>query len=451
MDQQNYHSISKKLRFLLSPQNMEHIFQIIFNILILLIALRIGKTSVFLVFLLCLNFGKMILDHRLSIPKRIDLLLLTLAFGSYFIIEIINMDNLSMARIFSLGFHLLSMPLLYWLGWQVINAQHTILQQHALFQRTVFLITGGNVLFAFLSLFKKMAFPAWYDAAFLAGRYGDNGLNSSYWILSVVDFWNNETILATGYNMHFVYLIALFPIMLWFRRYRILSIGVVIGAIVALWAIDITGSRSNLMLILISLMFAIWYKYMTITKIPVPDAKSPRQMIITRLKFILSIVLILLTVLVLVFVIDDFHLLRSSDMFQKKGFGIDSILQDARWKFSLDVLKAIPSHPFGKIDLIAAHNLWLDIARAAGIIPMSLLILYSLTNMKLAKDIWQKFDKDSLTRLMGLSILLILNISFFLETIIRDLTSQLMFYNLIIGMLSRLVDDSEPIRLRLRP
>ena len=55
-----------------------------------------------------------------------------------------------------------------------------------------------------------------------------------------------------------------------------------------------------------------------------------------------------------------------------------TISEDGRWTMWATVIKDIPIHPFGNITSVrAAHNIYLDVARESGVIPMVLLFIFT--------------------------------------------------------------------------
>jgi hypothetical protein len=254
-----------------------------------------------------------------------------------------------------------------------------------------------------------------------------------------MDLWNNNIIVATEYNMHYLYLIALIPL-IFFSDKRNIRLYLTFSAILTIWATYITGSRSNVMLILLSILFGLWYKKYRDT-LHTNLLKSNSEIVgNSHLRILISILAIFVVIAGLVVAIDASNILDQSLMFKQKGFGIQEILYDPRWTFAFEVLKNLRYQPFGNMVIDWAHNVWLDVAHEVGIIPMIFLLIFSFHNIKLVKTIWLKFEWKSTSRLIALSTIFLINISFFLEPVIKGSTQHFLFYSLIIGMLNGYIE-----------
>lgn len=59
-----------------------------------------------------------------------------------------------------------------------------------------------------------------------------------------------------------------------------------------------------------------------------------------------------------------------------------SVSQNLRWRYASDILKLLPHYPLGNIPYDHyAHNLWVDIAKEAGLIPFVLYILFCILSV----------------------------------------------------------------------
>ena len=119
---------------------------------------------------------------------------------------------------------------------------------------------------------------------------------------------------------------------------------------------------------------------------------------------------------------------------------------NGRLKTMVQVLKGLPQYPMGNMPYKNAHNMWIDVARVAGIIPMVLLIVYTVmiirTLIKLTKN--QILPQEVKTLFLTLTLCLL--ISFAIEPVIEGRPFNLMFFCMINGMcaaLAKVQDVSE--------
>lgn len=410
-----------------------YLLNYIFYMLLFLFAFRFWKASV-LFFMLFVTICVVAASRKVHpIPRNLDFLFLTLSFLSYFLIDQIHHGSFDPVYLLSQAFHLLSMPLAYWMGWILIRSQ-SIEKKEATFRHAIFVLAAGGSAYAFLSHIKKLAYPDLFLLAFSRTKYAYLGVESHGAKRSVLDLWNNDIIVATEYNMHYLYLIALFPLIFFYdknnQKYKMSII-----ALLPIWAAYVTGSRSNIMLIIFSILFGIWYKISQD-----PNKKNLNSDIHngtgkTSVKIVRLIIVTLLIAIFLLFLLDVSNILDRS-LFNERGLSIKELVNDARWTFAFNVLKNIQHQPFGNMNIDWAHNVWLDVAHEVGFIPMIFLILFSIQNSILAKKVWQTFEKNSISRLIALSTLFLINISFFLEPVIKGSTQHFLFYTLIVGMLN---------------
>lgn len=119
-----------------------------------------------------------------------------------------------------------------------------------------------------------------------------------------------------------------------------------------------------------------------------------------------------------------------------------SILEDTRWSVYLKVISQIPLHPFGgyKMNLGGlsfAHNLWLDVLNAAGLIPFILLIIFTFMNLKNLYRIIisNKVELNFKIIIFSISIGFLLN--FMVEPILEGVPFMFLSYCLINGMIKK--------------
>ena len=95
---------------------------------------------------------------------------------------------------------------------------------------------------------------------------------------------------------------------------------------------------------------------------------KPAKVTFFSTKRALVLILVILSIALSLFIlIKNSETDKVSRVFQ---IGIQDILRDGRWPVAWAVIQNIPKQPFGNMDMYWAHNLWLDVARVAGVIPM---------------------------------------------------------------------------------
>lgn len=400
-----------------------------FLILLFVFSIRIWKPSFVFLALAIITLIVTIKNKRIRINA--DSIVLFLAFFSYLITDLFNRNDFSLSYILSQGFHLISIPVFYWIGLTILDVV-PVNRSVAIYKNSLYIAASGTALYGILSVLKKVMFPDLYAAAYLSSRYADNGLDSEHAIRSVLDIWNNKIIYATELNTQFLFVIALFPAIFFIKDHLKRSILLAISMILVIWAGVETASRTNILMIVITILlgFAIAVDQFLLNK------NNPIKIV----RSLIQKYWLFLTVLIVGIISSLYFLIQSANGFQLQRIMLirpENIVNDGRWPVAMAVIKNIPKQPFGNMDMYWAHNLWLDVARVAGIIPMVILIIFTIMTFIRGTSFirtYRKSDPDMMALTFG--VLVVLNISFFLEPVIEASPQNFMIYALLMGMIA---------------
>lgn len=401
----------------------------LFLILLFIFSIRIWKPSFIFLALAIITLIVSIKNKKIMINT--DLIVLFLAFFSYLITDLFNRNDFSLSYILSQGFHLISIPVFYWIGLTIIDVVPNK-RSTAIYKNSLYIAASGTALYAILSVLKKVMYPDLYAASYLSSRYAEKGLDSEHAIRSVLDIWNNKIIYATEVNTQFLFAIALITGLFNIKGHIKRSILLTIAIILIIWAGVETASRTNLLMIIIALVLG--------TAITIDQFLINNDNPIKKIGGLIRKYWLVFSLLAIGIASSLYFLVQSANGFKfQRVLQIrpENIVNDGRWPVAMAVIKNIPNQPFGNMDMYWAHNLWLDVARVAGIIPMVILLVFSF--MTLVRGVsfirsYRKADPDVMALAFG--VLVILNISFFLEPVIEASPQNFMIYALIMGMIA---------------
>lgn len=186
------------------------------------------------------------------------------------------------------------------------------------------------------------------------------------------DYWTGNSVPATQHNIYFLPTLAIaFPGMLFIKNHKILYGATLISIIYFIWFSILSRSRTPLIILTIILTSeALVFFVLNFNKI--------------KKKYSIISVAVFLALLGCISLIIWYKrdVFISSSLFttiSRDG----GILHNVRFQAQLNVLKQLFVYPFGgyQMDLAGlnyAHNVWLDMANAAGIIPFVLMVAYTL-------------------------------------------------------------------------
>lgn len=201
-------------------------------------------------------------------------------------------------------------------------------------------------------------------------------LGSDFQVRRWMDFWTGSDVPATQHNFYYLPVMALvFPALLYIKRRKLVCSLILIAAVFSLWFSLITQSRS---LLFIFMLVFIWEIFLLV----VYNWKDKKR----RRKIFCCGGIVLAVLIVAGWLVwlnrDAIQLTSFYTIFSRDG----GILHNVRFQAQYNVVKQLFVYPFGgyHMDLAGlnyAHNVWLDMANAAGVIPFVLMLVYTLLGM----------------------------------------------------------------------
>jgi hypothetical protein len=123
-----------------------------------------------------------------------------------------------------------------------------------------------------------------------------------------------------------------------------------------------------------------------------------------------------------------------------------SVSQNARWTYASDILKLLPSYPLGGMNYPHyAHNLWVDIAKDAGIIPFAAYIVFALLSVKAGWRVLVDKKMKVLDKVFFVTVLLGLFMVFFTEPVMEGSPITFTIFCFIVGGVSSAMQSEQKI------
>ncbi|MGM9679878.1 MAG: O-antigen ligase family protein [Eubacteriales bacterium] len=287
-------------------------------------------------------------------------------------------------------------------------------------KRTVAVICAGTTCFALACTVYKFFHSDLYHSLVLRSdiyytmqeRYGLN-------------VWSHELIHPTNLNSACIFSVLLLYFVAKYVKSKSVRIAYGASVAVAFAVLYATATRTNLVMLPIGLVLGILFSGHKIS------LKLTRKRLI-----VILIIACVLSVGVLLFsdVLENSLLANRTES-----------LSNNRIRSIITVLKAIKDYPMGNMPYTNAHNMWVDVARVSGIIPMLLLIAYTLmilrTLLKFKRNTVLPVEMKNLFLTLTVGLL----ISFSFEPVIEGRPFNLMFFCMLNGMcaaLARVKDQS---------
>ena len=204
-----------------------------------------------------------------------------------------------------------------------------------------------------------------------------------YWM----DVWQREIIPGTQLTLYYIPVFAvLFPALIYFTKKKGRNIMVILLSLFFVYASLATRTRTTL-LVLVLVFFIQGVIFVLLEKEKVMKNVTPK-----KLGLFFGGIIVLIAVLV--FALKDLEIIRIFINNLSKGGGI---LNNIRFVVQRQALSQIFDYPWGGsqmvLDLKLTHNVWLDLANEAGIIPFfafagyTLWTLYELIRFVMKKEI----------------------------------------------------------------
>ena len=245
----------------------------------------------------------------------------------------------------------------------------------------------------------------------------------------LVDIWGNIFITNTNQGSKFTLMGGLLPWIIVNRKPLRFKIIFMTLSLISLGATIALGNRTLLLIVLFNMILISIY--------------FSKQRYNNRgnnfLKRYIIIVLLLVIVLQLnIFRIKDIY--QESLLYKRSQLkSYDSIIENSRFHAWGKAFLGIFENPMGgyktDIGLNYAHNLWLDIGYAAGLIPFILFVLITLVfMMDMRKIIKSRLDLDTKVLIYTVSISLVLN--FMVEPIIEGYFNLFLTFFILLGIIT---------------
>lgn len=269
---------------------------------------------------------------------------------------------------------------------------------------------------------------SWYQYGFENGRVWG-------------EFWTGQILPATQHIFWSLLIIALvfYGIYYW-KKSPILNGIFVLGGLWSVWFSLVTGSRTIVLIFgIVLLLNIILYCYFNWK-----DEK--KKSCIIKYVIIMAVISVLLVAAYIVNIGGIFTPLKDSYMWTRNG----GILHNIRFQAQLSVFKQLFHHPFGGnhmevAGLSSAHNVWLNIANTSGVLPFSLIVVYTIFMF------WNlvKFVKRQKTAQEIKYLLVSVYISLFLYYMVEPaLDANVMYWSvwmLVCGLIKGNIQDKVPI------
>ncbi|MBX9969232.1 hypothetical protein H7K06_17095 [Priestia aryabhattai] len=352
---------------------------------------------------------------------NVEWMVLFLSFASYYLIfQTYNGIQIENLISFFLG------PLIFYFAGSKLIKKSTGNKEFT-FEKVVIILLTGSAIFATLCIVYKLTHMSLYDTQFTQADIFFS-MKERY----VLNVWNGALFHPTNLNSQYIFvsITALYFI----QRVKKVKQKIWFVAMLAfmVWGSLTTASRTNLYIFLVMIIIG----YLVNMKI-----SSKKSEIRIKKKTLLKMIGIafLLMVLALLWNKISQTFLSNTALFNRINSENLSLEHDGRWERMERVYSNLLNYPFGNMPFPHAHNLFLDIARVAGIFPMVFMIIYffMITSTTI------RFLKNKLisqeVRLLGILLFIGMFISFMIEPVLEGRPYIFMMFCFINGMMRSMV------------
>lgn len=168
-----------------------------------------------------------------------------------------------------------------------------------------------------------------------------------------------------------------------------------------------------------------------------------------NIKKYLCLLGLILAIVIVVSFIYNINLLGMKEMLTNKS-NLFARLEDSettssdssRVKAQIEAIKQLPEFPFGgNFDKIAglnyAHNMWLDVARQAGIIPFTLLLMFFLFNIKSLVEILKDQNTNRKFKMLLIGLYCAVFLNFLVEPVLQGAATTFSYFVIIMGIINQ--------------
>lgn len=304
-------------------------------------------------------------------------------------------------------------PLMYIAGQQFIRFAS---DKELYYRRICWIVASGMFLFAILSYIK--------NGVVYNYEYGKD-------LRQVPDLWVGKASLWQATNINGYCVLAVVVSMVTFFQ-KVCGVKLIAALVLFLGSVYltlVTAARTNLFLIVLVIICYIVLMLLLKKNIRYISRRNVFE------KFIL-IAVGLVTAQVIILNLDSFLRYLSLEAFiERLSNRRLTISEDGRWKMWAIVIYEIPTHFWGNITSVSlAHNIYLDVARESGVIPMVLLLIFTVMILNNAwRFLW---DENYSLQLRVLNSVLIISLvaSFLIEPVMNAKPFVFIAFCMVCGM-----------------
>lgn len=385
-------------------------------LLLFLFSIRfLNKNNTFLLLYAGLGILLGAVHRSLTLSKECVILLLYGLFYYYTKIYWGASDNLTALITCALG-----APLMYNAGQQLIRFAS---EKEAYYKKICWIVAIGMFLFAILSYLK--------NGVLYNYEYGKD-------LRQVPDLWVGNASLwqATNINGYCVFAVIV-SMVACFQKVRgtrlITALILFVGSV---YLSLVTASRTNLFLIVLVILC-----YIVLTLLLKKNIRYVSRR--NAIEKVILIVIGLLVAQVIILNLDTVLYYLPLEAFTERLSNRQlSISGDGRWQMWASVVQEIPTHFWGNITSVhLAHNIFLDVARESGVIPMVLLLIFTVMVLNSAwRLLWNEYYSLQLRVLNGVLIFSLVA-SFFIEPVMNAKPFVFIAFCMVCGMQRELLNN----------
>lgn len=248
----------------------------------------------------------------------------------------------------------------------------------------LFMLSGKYITVDIFTKGKKEYYLYYILGTFIVGYFVHGFLNSIIYFREGFasggriwgDIWG-APLLATHQNIYVLPVLALmFPAFLYLRKHKVICVGVILGGFFFLYQSIESLSRIPVM---------IWGALMLWEMILFILLNRKNEKAAREGKKILIGIGIVLGIAILAILL-NFDTLKNMPFVQRLLYGDGGLIHNIRFQAQINAIRQLFVYPFGgyQMDLCGlerAHNVWLDIANAGGLIPFFMIVFYTILSL----------------------------------------------------------------------
>ena len=295
-----------------------------------------------------------------------------------------------------------------------------------------------------------------YYFGFMIGRDGEERLKKCILFIGFGGFIHGALNIITNLNVNFLtvegrqyndiygdylsgtlqslFFVVVCSLLVYFvseKEHKWLKIVGIASVLIALYG-SITNASRTLIFLTVIVFFAgvLIYQY-------------EKTSFLTAMTKTVALFVALAIIAVLIIWLDLFHvqewfanssLGRRTAVFQNSGA---SIAQNDRWTYASDILKLLPSNLLGGINYPHyAHNLWIDVAKDAGIVPFLGYVVFALLSVRNGFIVLTNREMKVSDKVFLITVLLGLFMVFFTEPVMQGSPITFTIFCFVVGGVS---------------